>query len=316
VTWWQRCLEGRDLRKLDLRELKEHLRRAGNYKQCVSVIKHLYTYLREERGLRTADDPTFGALKTPQSEPAQYVESKADFTSSEFEKLLAWLHEQAQPCTTGAGTRKEFTVSEAAAYLKLSRSTVLAYRARGHIQATSEPRRGQRLTFTRQALDAFVEARARSNACHRVALAHIVLAGTAWHASELVRFSQFGTLSTTLPPTHRIQNGAAAVLVCEHKGAFLHPTAVTTRVADAARDLIALGGVSMDVLYYWTKKAVQATGVGPFAPGQYRHAVLTHAGNQGTEDPALAKFAGHKSETTTKKWYTTRQVPPKIPTFT
>lgn len=59
----------------------------------------------------------------------------------------------------------------------------------------------------------------------------------------------------------------------------------------------------------------QDQGPGVVRSREYRHTVSTAAGNQGAADEAISKALGHKTATTTKRHYITRQVPPKIPTF-
>ena len=53
----------------------------------------------------------------------------------------------------------------------------------------------------------------------------------------------------------------------------------------------------------------------PFSPGQYRHSVATWAVEAGADPAAVAAFLGHKSPATTKRFYATLAVCPKIPTL-
>jgi integrase len=125
---------------------------------------------------------------------------------------------------------------------------------------------------------------------------------------EVVRFSKHGVIEE-LPPDHVRRNGAAKVLVCWHKGGFVHPSTVTQAVADAAAELQRLGGVSYDPIFKWTARAVEKTGVASFAPGRYRHRTGTFQMNQGAAKGDVSKGLGHKSEATTGI-YTLRAVAP------
>ena len=80
LAWWMAELAGVDLRRATLRD---HImpKLAGNDVKCkshrIAVLKILYAWLRAERHvLATVDDPTYGALKVPQVQPAQHTKSK------------------------------------------------------------------------------------------------------------------------------------------------------------------------------------------------------------------------------------------------
>jgi integrase len=324
LGWWGRELDGRNLRSdgsprcVTTDDLKAILARAlGGYRHRLETIKSLYSYLRAEAGgalrIQRHHDPS-DAIPVPKPDPAQSREggSKVAWTKADSDTVIRWLekHLPARRRTTGRAT---FDVEQAARYLGLTVATVRAFAARGMLHAQGGGH-GVPLSFSRKALDAYDRRRAdAANTARRVALALRVLGGTGWHVSEVVRFSKHGTIEE-LPPDHVRQHGAAVVLTCLHKGGFVHPSPVTEKVAAAAAELQRLGGISMDPIYKWTKRAVKETGVAPFSPGRYRHRTGTYQVNQGAAKGDVSKGLGHKSTTTTGI-YTLRAVAPKLPTW-
>jgi integrase len=145
----------------------------------------------------------------------------------------------------------------------------------------------------------------------------VVLAGTVWHLTEALRFAKSGTIEPM--PKHMNDPGSAGVLVCPmHKSGDEHRTPVTAEVLDAAERLRKYGGFSESRLYKAVRSGCAAADppIDPIIdPGQYRHAVATWAIEAG-EDPAdVAKFLGHRSPATTKRFYARFAVPPRIPTL-
>ena len=138
-----------------------------------------------------------------------------------------------------------------------------------------------------------------------------VLAGTGWHLTELGRFAAGGTVEV-----YRGDDPAvAAVLVCPlHKSGAPHRTPVGEEVAGAGRRLLAAGGFSASRFHRAVVSACKAAGVPPFRPGWFRHTIATLATEAGAADLAPA-FLGHKSASTTRRFYAVRAVPPKVPTL-
>ena len=80
LEWWAKQLDGVNLRTASL---ADHIMPAldlesGSRAHRIAIIKRLYSWLRTERHvLVPAEDPTFGTLKVPQSEPAQWHTPRA-----------------------------------------------------------------------------------------------------------------------------------------------------------------------------------------------------------------------------------------------
>jgi integrase len=141
-----------------------------------------------------------------------------------------------------------------------------------------------------------------------------VLAGTGWHATELERFIRGGIVAD-LPSSASHGHGAFKVLVCpRRKSGEMQRTAVTEEVADAATHLRARGTYSQVAFYRAVASACDAAGVPRFSPGRYRHTVATWAIEAGADPAAVAAFLGHKSPSTTRRFYATLAVTPKVPT--
>lgn len=323
LGWWSEQLASRNLRadgspgSVTTDDLVDVLKgAAGGYRHRLETIMSLYAFLRQAPGelrVQRHHDPS-DALSMPKPDPAQAREdgSKVEWTKADSDKVIRWLERQ-QPARRRAAGRETFDVEQAAAYLELEPSTVRAFAERGKLRHGGGGQ-GVPLTFSRAVLDAYDRKRTEAgNTARRVALALRVLGGTGWHVTEVVRFSRHGTIQE-LPADHVRQNGAAKVLVCWHKGGFIHPSPVSEKVAAAAAELQRLGGISRDPIFKWTKRAVEATHVAPFKPGRYRHRTGTYQVNRGAELKDVSKGLGHKSTTTTGI-YTLRAVAPKQPTW-
>jgi len=153
-----------------------------------------------------------------------------------------------------------------------------------------------------------------------------VLAGTGWHLTELQRFATAGTFEP-LPAATRIESGAVGVLVCPmHKSGDAHRTGVSQEVLDAAKRVRERGEFSERNFYKAIDAACRAVklpvprpdgtdGIPAFNPGQFRHSVATWAIEAGADIAAVSAFLGHKSAATTKRFYSTLAVAPKVPTL-
>jgi hypothetical protein len=154
----------------------------------------------------------------------------------------------------------------------------------------------------------------------------VVLAGTGWHTTEIVRFAASGTIEP-LPKSMKVDNGAVGVLVCPlHKSGDTHRTAVSQEVIDAATRLLTHGAFSRE----WFDRAVRSAckavklpvprpdgtdSIPVFTPGRFRHSVATWAFEAGADPFAVSAFLGHKSPATTRKFYATLATVPKVPTL-
>ena len=144
----------------------------------------------------------------------------------------------------------------------------------------------------------------------------IVLAGTGWHVTELHRFAAAGVISP-LPSTASRAHEAHAILVCpQRKSGEMQRTPVSAGVVEAATRVRERGSFSIPKFLASVKGACAAAGIDPaFSPGQYRHSVATWAIEMGADPAAVAAFLGHKSQATTKRFYATLAVCPKVPTL-
>jgi hypothetical protein len=142
-----------------------------------------------------------------------------------------------------------------------------------------------------------------------------VLAGTGWHTTELCRFARAGAVEAY----HGRQEGVTAILACpEAKSGAPHRTAVGEDVEGAGRRLLDRGSVSVPKLNAAIAQACAAAEPRPvpaFTAGRFRHSVATWAIEKGADPAAVATFLGHKSPRTTKRFYATLAVPPKVPTL-
>lgn len=137
-----------------------------------------------------------------------------------------------------------------------------------------------------------------------------VQAGTGWHVSETERFAEAGSIVQQLD--------GRPVLVCPRaKSGAPRRSIVSDVVAEAAQRLRAAG--KLDYYGYWRamRSACEAAGLAPgtVSPGAFRHTVSTFALEHGATPGAISAFIGHESEQTTRKFYATNAVPPRVPTL-
>jgi len=139
-------------------------------------------------------------------------------------------------------------------------------------------------------------------------------AATGWHITEVQRFAAGGEIE---PPTaQQKEEGIAGVLVVEHKSGDQHRTAVSARTLAAAKRLRDRGGLSISWYHRAVKSACKAAGLKkPFGPGVMRHSVATWAVNAGANIRSVSDFLGHRSQSTTKKFYAAFATPlnPMLP---
>ena len=131
-----------------------------------------------------------------------------------------------------------------------------------------------------------------------------VLGGTGWHFTELERFARAGEIEP-----HPV-NGAPVLRCPQTKGGAPLRTQVGQSVADAAKRLRDRGELD----YFRFRDELKRTGA-TFNPGYLRHSVASWAINAGADPASVAAFLGHKSPSTTRRFYATHAVPAKVPTL-
>jgi integrase len=140
-------------------------------------------------------------------------------------------------------------------------------------------------------------------------------AGTGWHISEASRFAEAGAVEP-LPRSAKIDGDAAAVLVLGRaKSGEPLRTRVTAAVAEAARRLRTHGVFAERSYYRAIESACRAAGIPPFNPGALRHSVATWAIDSGADPAMVSAFLGHKSISTTRRFYATHAAPARVPTL-
>lgn len=143
----------------------------------------------------------------------------------------------------------------------------------------------------------------------------LVLAGTGWHVTELMRFAAGGTVDP-LPPSALSVNGASEILMCpKRKSGEIQRTAVSADVATAGRMVLAASPFRPKNFSRAIAKACSRAKVAMIHPGCYRHSVATWALEQGSTPEAAAGFLGLKSVSTLRRFYATLAVVPKIHTL-
>jgi integrase len=142
----------------------------------------------------------------------------------------------------------------------------------------------------------------------------VILAGTGWHCTELLRFARAGEVVELLP-SQRTGGAAWLLLAPYHKNGEMQRTAVSEDVGAAAQRVLERGPFSLVRFYRAVRKACDEAEVKRFTPGRFRHTVATNAVQRGADLGAVATFLGHKSMATTKKFYATMAVAPKVPTL-
>ena len=138
----------------------------------------------------------------------------------------------------------------------------------------------------------------------------ILLVGTGWHVSELLRFAHDGEL------VRSTQKGVLAVAVTRHKTKRLTRTGIyLPETLAAAQRIREEGHACCDkVLNTHVARACLAAGVKPFTVGVLRHSVATWAIEAGAHMKTVFEFLDHQSESTTRNFYVdTAQAKTAIP---
>jgi integrase len=142
----------------------------------------------------------------------------------------------------------------------------------------------------------------------------IVQASTGWHTTEVLRFARDGEIRDI--PEWAKQPGAVAILVCpKHKRGDEHKTKVGKRAQEAAQRLLDHGPFSREWYDRAIRSACKTLGIPPFTGANMRHTNATFAVDQSGDIKKVSEFLGHTSERTTKEFYATHAVVPKVPTI-
>lgn len=132
----------------------------------------------------------------------------------------------------------------------------------------------------------------------------LLLAHTGWHVSELERFVRNEDAVVA-----EGRGGVLGVLQVRHKiGHTTRTPVLDAAVLEAAKRLRARGEVPRR-LNQTIIAACVAAGVETFTAGVMRHSVATWAIEAGTQAEVVAEFLGHKSKSTTLRFYADVAVP-------
>jgi integrase len=153
--------------------------------------------------------------------------------------------------------------------------------------------------------------KARKHLTGRYRWALDVLAGTGIHAASLPRFVKDGKFETYRGADKKV---AGVIVFPEEKDREEHRVAVSAEVLKAAKRLRAEGYLHLGRFAKALERACKRAEVEPHTPGRYRHAVATWAVERGANIGDVASFLGHRSPTTTRKFYATHATPAKVPT--
>jgi hypothetical protein len=141
----------------------------------------------------------------------------------------------------------------------------------------------------------------------------MVLDGTGMHVTELRRFAADGVIEP-LPGDRKPTPEEAGVLVVPlHKSGSPWRVAVSAEVLEVAKRVREAGSFSIAVFYSELRKAADATGA-KVLPGRFRHSTAKHAIEAGATIGEIGTFLGHRSASTTKRFYASLGVAMKIPT--
>ena len=143
----------------------------------------------------------------------------------------------------------------------------------------------------------------------------MVLAGTGWHVSEVERMSDVRMLQDAGIYRQKFREGNPFVITTRQKSGDFHQTLVSKRVAEAARRVLRRDGFNRVLLYRAVRKTCLRLGIEPFTPGAYRHSIASWAIERGVPPETVSAFLGHRSTATTKRFYATHAIRPKIPTI-
>ncbi len=292
-------------------------KRVASYRQRIAVLKSLYGWLRTNvHRLKPAEDPTFGALKSPKSKSAQGAGSHKVIPVKDVLAVVELLREQGQmpdplrAILAAAKTHLEavgpraFELKAVAKAAKVSPATIHYYfDGRDDLLASAK-------TGTCAA-----KARWRPNE-GRWGDMLMLLLSTGWHVTELDRFMRDGSIEPI--PEEGAQDpkmAGVAVVTCEKsKRGNRLKTRVSEEAHEVAKRLVGKGGFSQAEFNRVVALACKKTMVTDFRPGNMRHTVATYAQNHGAADTAIEAFLNHASNAAVLLKYYSRGVALKVPT--
>lgn len=89
-------------------------------------------------------------------------------------------------------------------------------------------------------------------------------------------------------------------------------TAVGAEAKGAAERLRERGAFSVGRFYEAIRAACALCDVPAWTPGRFRHTLATRAVEAGEDPAAVAAYLGHKSPATTRRFYATLAVAPRV----
>jgi integrase len=315
---WTEAIGHLDLRQATLHgDLKPALKAWGKPRtgQRIKALKGFTKWLREEEGLLTpATDPTVD-LRVPQAAPEKFERRKVVEPAS-VQAALDLLREPERSILMLL-TGTAWHVSEARRFAvdgeivdRVGGGVVLQVRHKtGEITRTPAlfPEHIAAARYVRTLGAAFPNRVTLSRVCRGVALARalaephralmVLLECTGWRLGRARAFARGGEI------LERPAGGAA--LVVRHGGRLHQAVIVGAAQLAAARDVRALGAAfPTNAAFAAACKGAENEAEGlEFGFGVVRHSVLTWGHQQGAPMHALKEFAGHHSETTTRRFY-------------
>lgn len=289
LDWWGDRLEGMDVRKPGL--LDSHIKPALKRKDAtakhhrIAVLKAFYTWLRTVRspGIETTEDPVYGRLMAPKGKPAQWSKSKV--------VPLEHFHLVRDALT--APWRDALVVQGGTGW---HTTELLRFAAEGSIEPLPKFMKAEH-----GAAAVLVCPLHKSGDTHRTAVSQEVLDAAKRLRAHVASMAK-----------ERAANIAAADAA--------RATRAGKRAPKEPRD------TPVSFSREWYDRAVRSAcltvkcpdgsvGIPPFTPGRMRHSVATWAVEAGADPKAVSAFLGHKSPTTTMRFYASLATVPKVPTL-
>jgi hypothetical protein len=284
LAWWAERLQGIDLRRVSLRDhIMPALQKATDRATKIRVLKTLYSWMRKQTHvISAAEDPTLDTLSAPTAKPAQLDKSKVIPREHYLLVRDALTSPWREALIVQAGTGWHTT-------------EVVRFAASGAIEPLHRS-----MKVDNGAVGVLVCPMHKSGDTHRTAVTQEVL-----DAAE--RLKEHVTK-----------------MAGERKGNIV--AAVTAKATERGEAVAKGYKPPASFSAEWYQRAVKAacrtvkrpggkSGVPTFNPGQFRHSVATWAIEAGADPAAVAAFLGHKSPSTTMKFYATHATPTKVPTL-
>jgi integrase len=136
-----------------------------------------------------------------------------------------------------------------------------------------------------------------------------LVAALGCHLTEVWRFAKDGEV-TPRKGTDRVRG--FSVLLPQHKSGAPLRLAVSDEVAEVAKRVLAAGPFSESRVRKAVRAAKKKTGVKQFSLGWLRHTLAHRAVEAGEDVAAVAAYLGHRSPRTTRRFYATMSVIPRV----